>query len=118
MNFSNAKYKKFSSLEAAAEFVGKTTAIKNEESSIQKKDRKIEKKPRERKGPRDSMSKVYVDGSCSGNGCKNSQGGIGVFWGDNDPRNLSEEVILPDNEVITNQKAELIVKQSLISRLL
>lgn len=51
---------------------------------------------------------VYVDGSCSHNGSNDSVGGIGVFWGDNDPRNISEQVIYSSDK-LTNQKAELIV---------
>ena len=33
---------------------------------------------------------VYTDGACSRNGYANAKAGIGVWWGENDPRNLSE----------------------------
>jgi ribonuclease HI len=47
---------------------------------------------------------VYCDGSCLHNGTSGSIGGIGIFFGDNDPRNKSEKFPL-DNP--TNQRAEL-----------
>jgi len=51
---------------------------------------------------------IFIDGSCLNNGSKNSKGGYGVFFGDNDPRNVSKK--LEKNEVITritNNTAEL-----------
>lgn len=51
---------------------------------------------------------VFTDGACICNGNKKlSTGGIGVFFGLNDPRNLSE-VIDADGSPDTNQKAELL----------
>lgn len=47
---------------------------------------------------------VYCDGSTINNGRKNSAGGIGVFFGMNDPRNISEPFLI---DVPTNQKTEL-----------
>lgn len=35
------------------------------------------------------MISVYTDGSCSSNGKKNAIGGIGVYFGHEDPRNFS-----------------------------
>ena len=35
---------------------------------------------------------VYTDGSAINNGKKNCYGGIGIFFGDNDPRNVSEKL--------------------------
>lgn len=34
--------------------------------------------------------RVFTDGSCHGNGRKNSIGGIGIYFAENDPRNYSE----------------------------
>jgi ribonuclease HI len=48
--------------------------------------------------------KVYCDGSCLNNGKKSSRGGIGVFFGDGDPRNVSERLTC---DKVTNQVAEL-----------
>lgn len=36
--------------------------------------------------------RVYTDGSCSKNGKKNSLGGIGIYFAENDPRNYSESL--------------------------
>jgi ribonuclease HI len=46
---------------------------------------------------------VYSDGACTGNGTNKAIGGIGVYFGENDPRNTSERL---DNPA-TNQRAEL-----------
>jgi ribonuclease HI len=50
---------------------------------------------------------VFCDGSSLNNNSKKElrSGGIGVFFGDNDSRNISEEITL---EKITNQVAELL----------
>jgi len=48
---------------------------------------------------------VYVDGSCLKNGKKDATAGCGVFFGDNDPKNISER--LPATYKQTNQEAEL-----------
>ncbi|KAF9183189.1 hypothetical protein BGZ51_004191 [Haplosporangium sp. Z 767] len=47
---------------------------------------------------------VYTDGSSLGNGKEGCQAGVGVFFGVNDPRNVSERL---DSEPQTNQRAEL-----------
>ena len=46
---------------------------------------------------------VYTDGSCLGNGRSRAKGGIGVFFGFDDSRNVSE----PFRDNPTNQRAEL-----------
>jgi len=48
---------------------------------------------------------VYVDGACQGNGTASARAGYGVYFGPNDPRNLSEPLV----GVQTNQRAELTV---------
>lgn len=49
---------------------------------------------------------VYTDGSCINNGKKNRNivAGIGVYFGDDDPRNISAPFTTPP---ITNNRAEL-----------
>ena len=51
---------------------------------------------------------IYIDGSCLFNGTKKSVGGYGVFFGDDDPRNVSKKLSI-NNVVtkITNNTAEL-----------
>jgi ribonuclease HI len=50
------------------------------------------------------MQVVFTDGSCLNNGKKYANGGIGVYFGDDDPRNLSEKL---QGEKQTNNRAEL-----------
>lgn len=47
---------------------------------------------------------IYTDGACSGNGQQGSQGGVGVYWGDNHPNNISRPL---QGERQTNQRAEI-----------
>ncbi|KAF2397069.1 RNase H domain-containing protein [Trichodelitschia bisporula] len=47
---------------------------------------------------------VWTDGACRSNGKKNAIAGVGVFFGVNDPRNVSEPLKGPRQ---TNQRAEL-----------
>lgn len=46
---------------------------------------------------------VYTDGSCINNGKNNASAGIGIFFGDSDPRNVSEKITGKQ----TNNTAEL-----------
>ncbi|KAH9919438.1 ribonuclease H-like domain-containing protein [Epithele typhae] len=46
---------------------------------------------------------IYTDGSSRGNGTAGSRAGVGVWWGDQDPRNLAERCPGPQ----TNNSAEL-----------
>ena len=55
----------------------------------------------------DNVPVVYIDGSCKGNGTKNSKAGIGVYWGDNHPWNVSNTLSQDQNDALTNNKAEL-----------
>ena len=50
---------------------------------------------------------VYIDGSCVGNGSNNAKAGIGLFWGDNHPWNISNALTQEHGEILTNNKAEL-----------
>ena len=47
--------------------------------------------------------KVFTDGACSNNGRKNSKAGIGVYFGENDERNVSRKITGKQ----TNNTAEL-----------
>jgi ribonuclease HI len=47
--------------------------------------------------------KIFTDGGCSGNGTVSAIAGIGVYFGENDPRNMSKRII----GVQTNNRAEL-----------
>lgn len=56
------------------------------------------------KEDKNDIMKVYTDGSCINNGKKGSKGGIGVYFGENDDRNVSKNINL---EKVTNNIAEL-----------
>ena len=51
-----------------------------------------------------NIIKVYTDGSCINNGKKESKAGIGIFFGDDDKRNVSRKLNL---DRVTNNVAEL-----------
>lgn len=62
----------------------------------------------------DNLTIVYTDGSCLGNGKRRAKGGIGVYFGKNDPRfytinprNISEPLPKVDGYLATNNRAEL-----------
>ena len=46
---------------------------------------------------------VYTDGACSQNGYKNAKAGYGIYFGENDPRNISRRIVGKQ----TNNVAEL-----------
>ena len=50
---------------------------------------------------------IYTDGSCINNGKKNAVGAIGIYYGDNNPKNLGM-AITDENTKITNQTMELL----------
>ena len=49
------------------------------------------------------MLRVFTDGACSNNGRKNAKAGIGVYFGENDERNISKRITGKQ----TNNTAEL-----------
>lgn len=51
---------------------------------------------------------VYTDGACSKNGTIDAIGGIGIFFSDNDDRNISEKLDENIYNKITNNVAELV----------
>ena len=64
----------------------------------------IEKK-QEKKKDNEEVEYVFTDGSCINNGKKKSIGGYGVYFGENDNRNISKR--FSSEEKVTNNKAEL-----------
>lgn len=49
---------------------------------------------------------IFTDGSCFDNGYKNARAGIGIYFGEKDKRNVSEELELEELPK-TNNSAEL-----------
>ncbi|KAI1262380.1 RnaseH-domain-containing protein [Xylariaceae sp. FL1019] len=112
------KYKKFSTREEAIEFI---RANGNEEAQQWLQDEgevSIEppKKKKKTSGKTDpkvdtlafaeepDVEQVFTDGACTRNGQKGACAGVGVYWGENDERNVSEPL---KGDIQTNQRAEL-----------
>ena len=53
----------------------------------------------------DGIQCISIDGSCRKNGTENAVAGYGIFWGENHPNNISEDI--PVTDLQTNQTAEL-----------
>lgn len=88
--FKNAQYKKFKTKQEAIDYMNDDTiVIKQIEPKI------IEQET--------SKKYVYCDGSCIHNGKPNAKAGIGIYFGENDTRNVSESI-----EGNTNNIAELV----------
>ncbi|KAG8407499.1 hypothetical protein J3459_022552 [Metarhizium acridum] len=54
--------------------------------------------------PAEDVLQIYTDGSSLANGKAGSRAGVGVYFGDGDPRNVSERLV---GDPQTNQRAEL-----------
>ncbi|KAF8079107.1 ribonuclease H-like domain-containing protein [Lyophyllum atratum] len=109
--YTGAKYKSFSNAADAEAFVSGslTTAppspAKATSSTCDSSDYKGKKRTmRENVQDESRWDVVYSDGACKGNGTVGSYAGVGVWWGENDPRNIAERC--PGDQ--TNNRAELI----------
>jgi len=80
--YKGAKYKKFKTKKEALDFLN-LGLIKEQKNNI---------------------LEVYTDGSCLNNGKEGSKAGIGIYFGENDERNVSKKLNL---DKITNNIAEL-----------
>ena len=85
--YKNASYKKFDNREQAEEFI----QASQQNAVVEKVDDFV------------PDYYVYTDGACSNNGKANAEAGIGIYFGENDSRNLSQRV--DGNQ--TNNAAEL-----------
>ncbi|TVY21070.1 Ribonuclease H1 [Lachnellula arida] len=104
------KYKKFATRQEAEEFVrsggkssGTAVAKKDGENPPAKKAKTAASAESGKKLKEDGALRVWTDGAARGNGKKGAQAGVGVFFGVNDSRNVSE----PLEGAQTNQRAEL-----------
>lgn len=107
INYKNAIYKKFATKEAAEEFI----QLHSQNENVAP----VCTAPQTRSIPGESASTnadgtpfvpdyyVYTDGACSKNGRSGASAGIGVFFGTNDPRNVSCKI----EGKQTNNTAEL-----------
>ncbi|PQE12850.1 ribonuclease H protein [Rutstroemia sp. NJR-2017a BBW] len=108
------KYKKFATREEAQAFVdsggkvekdGEKGEVKEKGAKRQKVEREEEEEEEEEKEEVQADTvRVWTDGSSRGNGRLGAKAGVGVWFGEDDKRNLSEPLAgLPQ----TNQRAEL-----------
>ena len=65
---------------------------------------KEKKKTKQEGGEKEYDLVICTDGACTKNGKEGALAGVGVFFGDNDPRNISEAL---QGDVQTNNRAEL-----------
>ncbi|KAH6617626.1 ribonuclease H-like domain-containing protein [Chaetomium tenue] len=110
------KYKKFETRAEAEAFVrsfsGSAKAIaptvagsdQDEADGIEEPTAKRRKTAKKSTKAQNGLVIVYTDGSSLGNGRVGATAGVGVYFGDNDPRNVSERL---EGETQTNQRAEL-----------
>ena len=115
--FPGAKYKKFKTHEEAKYFMetgkepekSRTIKLKSNGSFVVMNNEKDNKKE-------NNVISVWTDGSCLNNGKTGSRGGIGIFFAEDDPRNVSKP--LTGFDCPSNQKAELMAILKAMSILL
>lgn len=90
--YKNAAYKKFDTKQEAEDFVSNHGVVQETASSSVKA--LVDFEP---------DYYVYTDGACSKNGTRVASAGIGIYFGNNDPRNVSEKLLGKQ----TNNLAEL-----------
>ena len=105
--FKGAKYKKFTNLDEAMDYIKTTnnTSLSSSKTQYHTQVFKTENVEKYLDKTYDNITIVFTDGSCINNGKSGSKilGGYGVFFGYEDPRNLAEPYL--DNP--TNNKTEL-----------
>lgn len=103
--FKNASYKKFDTKEDAYNFVKLTNPNFSDTKSKEQNSIPdiVAKKKHHENIDFDPDYFVYTDGSCSNNGTKDAVAGIGIFFGNNDNRNVSKKI----EGTQTNNSAEL-----------
>ncbi|VDP29896.1 unnamed protein product [Soboliphyme baturini] len=108
--FSAAEFRKFKKKQDALKFIGSASsdaALYPEDESatagswvrnnlLKETNHKLREKPQFTLSRKNIVSTaipvVYTDGACSDNGGNNAAAGIGVYWGKDDPRNVSERL--------------------------
>ena len=90
--YKNAVFKKFKSEKEAIEYINSSNKSVTKDTHYQHIHSKSKK-----------LMYIYTDGSCINNGYKNAKAGIGVYFGKDDTRNISEKFTTRPS----NQRAEL-----------
>ncbi|KAJ6520198.1 ribonuclease H-like protein [Mycena sanguinolenta] len=102
--FSGAKYKSFSSRVEAVAWIEGTDASSPVKPTTASDDKGKKRLMSSDVDDETGWDVVYTDGACKGNGQAGSVAGVGVWWGEGDPRNIAERC--PGDQ--TNNRAELI----------
>ncbi|KAI1093796.1 RnaseH-domain-containing protein [Rostrohypoxylon terebratum] len=104
------KYKRFSTREDAIEYI-RTHGNEAAQEALSKEGIEPPSKRKKQSGKElpvvedeKDVVRVYTDGSSIGNGRSGAVAGVGVFFGPNDERNISERL---KGDIQTNQRAEL-----------
>lgn len=121
VKFKGPKFRKFDTLEEAEEFIRTFRGVTSDSSSVPVKEEQIAikeedttkatqmeaspaKKSKKTAKSSTTIQVVYTDGSSRGNGKETALAGVGVYFGPEDPRNVSERL---QGDLQTNQRAEL-----------
>ncbi|PIA12953.1 Rnase h protein 1.0, isoform c, confirmed by transcript evidence [Coemansia reversa NRRL 1564] len=108
--FPGAVFKKFKQSSEAQAFVGESVSVSRYMEAISAVDSNTKKVLSQSRptpppvGETENEIVVYTDGASAGNGRRGAVAGVGVYFGENDPRNISEPL---EGERQTNQRAEL-----------
>lgn len=113
--FTKPVYKKFNNYNDALQYMKDPNSHKTQKTMKQNtQSMQSEKKTTVTQSLQsNSMSntvEIYTDGSCLNNGSPNAKAGIGIFFGNGDPRNVSEPLprnLVDEDNYPTNQLAEL-----------
>ncbi|KAI1506556.1 ribonuclease H [Biscogniauxia marginata] len=99
------KFKKFPTRAEAVEYI-RTHGDEAAQEAIQDEGAEPPSKKSKRAAVKEELdvTQVWTDGSSRGNGKLGASAGVGVYFGANDPRNVSERL---GGELQTNQRAEL-----------
>jgi ribonuclease HI len=97
------KFKSFDNKEDAEKFLGEPPYIYVNASSETKQN--VDAPSEAVNPPSGSKQIVYCDGGCDGNGTEFAVGGVGVYYGPDDPRNICVKVVKPNP---TNNRCELL----------
>ncbi|KAJ3341880.1 hypothetical protein HDU83_006401 [Entophlyctis luteolus] len=103
--FPNALYKAVKSTAEAAEFIGYPSCCSTPAVSLHEQiPKSTALSSSESIGLESQVMNIYTDGACTHNGQYGAKAGVGVFFGSDDTRNISEPL---QGSVQTNNRAEL-----------
>lgn len=104
--FANAQFKSFKTMDDAQDYINEkaTQATRKRPRETSANDDNVDEPASKKSKVEVKYTTIYTDGSCLGNGKARAIAGIGVYFGDNDTRNVSEPFTIG---IRTNQRAEI-----------